>query len=1167
MIQVIPPRNTDYWISQRALTFSENDLDDPNRVAVSLVAGSVIMVYKEGVIDYDTSGEYRKWVLKGYSTKLVSNKAHNVYARLSRDSNDALIVFSVNDYDVDGSILGEGGEPSSQYWYIEIGELTGTDGVIKRTLTYDSGLLGTKKGEKAETKLEEMFELSKTSTPWMIIVKQFFYEFTVKNPITLLSGLIFDKGDGTQKYIKDIKRSTDGDDEVPISDETIPTTKFVQEMNDDRYLSKVHDDSTPHSIGVGKNLTVGGNADIGGHVTTGGDLTHKGFSKDTEGGAYSIHQNEDGHWEAEADILVARIMARVYDLFVKHNAKFVGDLTSAEFVSGFLSGKGWGIRVREFINASGITEYKSVAEFDDVVVRGSMRVYEFIISQLLGENDNRVFTGMMEVDHYDAESGKIYMKTGNGKMYNPFREDDVIVVQQYGGMPSEQNGHYVTKQYELIVTGVGVGEIGKEDRLDWITFRNFTTTIEGGDESLIQEGDTLVRMDNLTENNRKGIVQIISVGEDTPYIDFLWGAKTDPENCLKGRMGNLGGIYNPLFGNINGFGAYLQNLYAVGEFKIAHTGEDVADAIEMAKASFRTNFRQFSYDITEEDNFFYNASFTDDCEGWILAEEGTEYFLVEGLPQYFNYELYASEKTYAGIDNYDDRDMLRVFSSSARQENGLIRKPSTHKVYGVPVLNEDGTFESPYTEEPDMLYLNIRMYCHADGEMEVGFMDAEGVYYDNIFHKKEAYAADIDAYYISVAGTWDGLGDFYIRTTGDFYIDRLSLTDKPLDNFKITTSTAIEQDAQRIALLGKKVSGIDGSVTNLGIELDSMEETITSYVDKEIEGVNKTLSEVKLSVDGISATVEKIEFDDDGNIKNVDKTGLLLEKDFADLFATEVNAQGLATTAEIKLYVDELVSNIEITADNIKLEGNDLIEIINKGTTSIVADRININGAISANQTFRIDENGYLNCSGGRIANFMIVGNDLENFTNDARIIISNDNDSAVASKKAEIGLSTVLVTGTSGLHAMGLFVDEEVGDASNIALAVSAKNASTNIGLLMMGGCIAGLAEKVGHYMSNGSTITREDNVAIAYGARIYLPEMNDYDDGHIVTVISNYTSSSSIDCSGKNFIRNGNNRVVSISVDALSCMRFVYVANWTHKFPIDEGEDEFHKGCWVKI
>ena len=62
---------------------------------------------------------------------------------------------------------------------------------------------------------------------------------------------------------------------------------------------------------------------------------------------------------------------------------------------------------------------------------------------------------MMEVDHYDPESGKIYLDTQNGKLYNPFRKDDIILVQQYNGMPDSSNDYYVTKSYELVITEAG----------------------------------------------------------------------------------------------------------------------------------------------------------------------------------------------------------------------------------------------------------------------------------------------------------------------------------------------------------------------------------------------------------------------------------------------------------------------------------------------------------------------------------------------------------------------------------------------------------------------------------------------------------------------------------------------------------------------------------------
>lgn len=1018
--------NTQYYINSRALSFSENDLDDPNRVAVSIVSGTVIMVYEKGVIDYAADGNYEKWTLRGYSTRLVKNGVHYIYARLSRSDKTALVVFSAKDYNLDGSIKSEtdgndtpsGTTSSENYFYVKIGELTATDGSSLRELTYDSGLLGTEKSKEETGGLAEMWELDKAGTPWLIRAKQWLSSFTVKGFITLVGGLVFRKGN-TEKTVTDIKRSVDSDDDVPVGDSNLATSAWTAdyvegelEKLDDRFLSKVKDDETPYSLGVGRDLAVGGDVSVGNDVTLGGDLLHKDYASGTRNGGYAIRQNEDGEYEVEADHVIARILGNVYDLLVKNHATFVGDLSSEEFISGFLSGKGWSIRMKDFINAAGVKEKKSVAEFDDLIVRGSMRIYEFIVSQMLGENDNRIFTGMMEVDHYDAMSGKVYLKTDGGRLYNPFRVDDVVIVQQYGGNPSQENGYYVTKQYEFIITGAGVGEDG-EDRLDWVTFRNFTTSIEGGSESLITERDTLVRIDNISDANRKGIIQLMSVGEDTPYMDFIYGAKTDPENSLKGRLGNLGGVYNPLFGWLKEFGAYLTNLYAVGEFVIAHTGEDVSDAINIAKSGFRTNYRQITYDMTEEQNFLANASMTNDCEGWILGEDSSEYFLVDGLPQYFNYDLYATEKTYAGIEDFNDRDMLRVFSSSARQENSLIRKPSTHKVYTGTKENADGSSENTYREEVDTTYLNIRFYCHADGELEVGFAN-NGTFYNNAFHSKASYKANIDSYTISLSGKWDGIGDFYIKTTGDFYIDLLSFTDKPLENYMISTSTAIEQDATRISLLGKKVNGLEGSVTQLGVDLNAAEERIRLYVDKKVEGVEASVSALNVRVNGIdtlvgslkssSATKEELEkfkedaadefktltenvktsldwkktFDDkqvtatsiiqtrdtvnsvagafekqsDGSYKLTTAAGSLVaasvNEAVASLYAKKKDVEAeLSAKVSFDASTGKITSSVKISADQIDISANEYINIINKGTTTIKAERVDLIGKVT----------------------------------------------------------------------------------------------------------------------------------------------------------------------------------------------------------------------------
>lgn len=532
---------------------------------------------------------------------------------------------------------------------------------------------------------------------------------------------------------------------------------------------------------------------------------------------------------------------------------------SKEFVSGFTAGKGWAIRLKEYINSAGVTEMRSVGEFDDLIVRGTMRVFEFIVSQMLGENDNRTFTGMMEVDHYDEETGKVWLDTQDGKLYNTFRKDDIILVQQYNGMPSEDNNFYVTKQYELIIDEVGVGDLSLgEDRLDWVTFRNFASPMDGTTNDIITKGDTFVRIDNLTDPNRKGIMQIMTVGEDTPYMDVIYGAKTDPDNKLKSRFGNLQGVYNPLFGWLKDFGAYIANLYAVGEFRIAHTGEDVADKIEMVKGAFRTNFSKTYFEMKDEANYLFNGSFSGDLEGWVLGESNTDFLLVGGVAVYANRNLMTANTKFAGRAVYNDMDMLRVFNSDVKQLNPTIKKFGTHKEY-LPMTGGESEPSYEFVEKPDKAYLIMRFYCASDGEVEIGFDNGDTSTEALPFITMEV-SKQIGEYLIEADGVWNNKGNFVIRSTADIYIEFVTLYDRPLENMQTTTETWMEQDAGRIALLGQKIDETNKSVTDLGIELDATNEQLRLYVAK-TGGLETKFSQLRIDVDGITSTVTTVEGD------------------------------------------------------------------------------------------------------------------------------------------------------------------------------------------------------------------------------------------------------------------------------------------------------------------
>lgn len=505
---------------------------------------------------------------------------------------------------------------------------------------------------------------------------------------------------------------------------------------------------------------------------------------------------------------------------VKGAATFHDSINSPDFLSGFLNGKGWAIMLREVLNAAGESEKKSYAEVDDLTVRGAMRVFELIINQLKGEGDNSVFSGMMKVDHADTENKKIYLDTGGGLLYNPFRADDCIACQRYGGKPTEENDHYITKQYELVVTGAGMGADSEgEKRLDWVTYDNFT-----GKESDIKKGDILVRMDNLTDPDRKGIIMNMTVGPFTPYIDVLYGAKTDPANAVRSRFGNLAGAYSAWFGWMRGFGAFIENLYAIGEYHFRN-GESIQTRLDMMENLFRVDMQKKSYDASEADNHLKNATFTENMEGW-KRENTVRMFTAGGKPIMFNRNLFVEKEKIAGIVNLDGRNVLRLKNSGIRQMNADVRKPDP---------------------AGSVLYLSFRYTCKSGGTLTAGFEGAaqeEG----SLPFVEEEIEESKETQELTRKGTWDGTGDFVLSFTGDIYIEVLALTSRPLDDYKIEVATKFEQTAEQITLLGERIDNTDRTVTGLGIELDAANENIRLWGEK-TDRINSTVTQIGIDLD------------------------------------------------------------------------------------------------------------------------------------------------------------------------------------------------------------------------------------------------------------------------------------------------------------------------------
>ena len=632
-----------------------------------------------------------------------------------------------------------------------------------------------------------------------------------------------------------------------------------------KYLSKVKDDEAAGLITFLRGLRVG----AGYKFDENGNILADSIDANNLniGRGYKFDENGD---IISHDIEAHDINAN--DLNVGGNSVFAGDLSSPDFVAGFLTGKGWRLKNEPIENAAGVLESKYNLELDNLIVRGSMRIFEMIISQLLGENDNRIFTAMMEVDHFDAESGRVYLDTKEGRMYNSFRKGDYIMVQQYNGLPSEENDHYVTKNYELLVKEVGTEGEG-EDRLAWVTFENFTSSMAGATpEKLITKRDTFVRVDNVSDPDRKGIIQVMTVGSDTPYIDIVHGMKTNPDSALKGRIGNLKGIRHPILGQLKGFGEYLNNLYAVGEFVLSRTGESIDTKFQVLENMFSSRFSKTSYELTNEKNYLENGQFLEqitDSENKIIAgwdidttDESVFWFDASGLPVMVNGNPTASGNRKVSLEKVDGRQILRVQNCGIRQKNALIKQPGTHKEY---VAGEKSSAELPpteagYTDVQDKLYISVRIYAKTAGKLTIGFADCEEVRgKQNTLQQRTVNVAYSGAWKtIPIEGVWNGTGDFVIQYTGDCYLAIASLTDEPLSELSKTVSTQIVQTANNIKLLGENIDTVNKKAVKVGIELDAEKGEIRQYVDQtDKKNREDTSSLIVQTSSSITSSVDK----------------------------------------------------------------------------------------------------------------------------------------------------------------------------------------------------------------------------------------------------------------------------------------------------------------------
>ena len=492
----------------------------------------------------------------------------------------------------------------------------------------------------------------------------------------------------------------------------------------------------------------------------------------------------------------------------------------------------------------------------------------------MGENGTRLTTDMMRVDHIDAGTKTIYLDTEKGVLYNPFRPGDILMVQRFS-----VDG--IIKQYELQVVTAKVGDTSKgEERLDSITYKNFV-----GDEGSVVFRDVLTRVDSATNSDRKGVIKQTSVEEGSPYLDVLYGMKTDPDNAVRLRLGRLAGIITYWWGQLQGYGLYSNNAYLLGDFRL-RTGEDVRTKFEIMEGMLQSAMQSVVNTMTEEDNFLKNASFQDDMAYW-ERESDMALFDIGGQLLDLGVNFYSEKNKVADIDSFDGRFMLRIKRSHIRQLNADITKP------------EDGS----------VIFLTLKYHCAEEGSLTAGF-SGSAPYVEQVIPAGEGF--DI----LEISGVWNGTGDFLLKFTGDLYIEQLTLTNHPLEDYKKEVSTKFEQTAEHILAVAEEVNKIDHTIKTAGwittADGNKLWATITE-VDSLGNRVTTHESSFHVTAQQINAIVSRVDTIDG----TISKAGWITTADGNKLWASKTLEDGGAIVS----YINQAADSVTINAKHIKLEG------------------------------------------------------------------------------------------------------------------------------------------------------------------------------------------------------------------------------------------------------
>lgn len=576
------------------------------------------------------------------------------------------------------------------------------------------------------------------------------------------------------------------------------------------FLSKTSNDTANGLITFARGINVTGNATVTGDVTAQGDI-----------------KGDDGRFGG--DISTTDISCMNIDATGDITAD--GSVGSTTFTDGFL-GSGWRIS-----NTNG----NASMTLDTLTVRKTMRIFELLIQKVRATGGEIVVSPAYgKVERVEvASNGDYYLyieeDTDDGMYGNMFLAGDYVRCQRWD--KDNKSVHY----YWARVSGVYNNRIA----IAGYYFRDVEPEV----------GDELVLIGNSSNTARQSAITISATESGTPKITVLDGIKgksvydsVDQRNyyvptldgCTRVVLGDLSGITDTFFGNLNGYGLYSDNVYLRGTFRLANTSD-------------------WGGLLGLDDNIITYGGLTQGATGWTNFGATSPTFNPEdGGGWYIDFPKQSDTFTYGGIYTTE-------FTNRPKSKR-KVRVTITYLLTGT----------SP------------------SGTLRYGFRDASG----NLLTTSSSYAApQLSRLTKGTQSTIsndlycpDDAARFFIESTGVFasgslWVYKIEVKNILEDNIMTTldvTNGEIRSEVStvdgKVSALTQTVNGIKTDVTTIqGDYVKSSQLTQTaneirsevSALSNTVDGNTEKISQIEQTANGLTSTVTELSNTVEGNTQKI----------------------------------------------------------------------------------------------------------------------------------------------------------------------------------------------------------------------------------------------------------------------------------------------------------